>query len=75
MAGRSAVCVFAVSRDALPLRTGATVAGSVGNVELTATLFKLLLILWLGQRIVQVTLHFNTLLTIRCHLGFALEPR
>ena len=39
VAGRSAVCVFAVSRDALPLRTGATVAGSVGNVELTATLF------------------------------------
>lgn len=27
---------------------------------------QLLLILWLGQRIVQVTLHFNTLLTIRC---------
>ena len=30
---------------------------------------QLLLILWLGQRIVQVTLHFNTLLTIRCHIS------
>lgn len=30
---------------------------------------QLLLILWLGQRIVQVTLHFNTLLTIRCRRG------
>lgn len=29
-------------------------------------IIQLLLILWLGQRIVQVTLHFNTLLTIRC---------
>ena len=38
VAGRSAVCVFAVSRDALPLRTGATVAGFGGHVVLTAPL-------------------------------------
>ena len=36
---------------------------------------QLLLILWLGQRIVQVTLHFNTLLTIRCHRGLPLSRR
>ncbi|SRN27249.1 Uncharacterised protein [Shigella flexneri] len=31
--------------------------------------------MWLGQRIVQVTLHFNTLLTIRCHRGLPLSRR
>lgn len=36
---------------------------------------QLLLILWLGQRIVQVTLHFNTLLTIRCRRGLPLSRR
>src|SRR5699024_12290987 len=34
-----------------------------------------LLILLLGQRIVQVTLHFNTLLTIRCRRGLPLSRR
>jgi hypothetical protein len=54
-----------------PLRIGATVAGSVGSVELATALSSLALLL--GQRIVQIALNFNTLLALRLSRCLALS--